>query len=182
MRLKALVVSIGLLGLAQSGAAQTSSSAKVAISPGTRVRVSTPSLVSPLVANFLEQRGDTLVVIEDGRGRGVWSFDLAQVNRLETTAGQVGRSSSAIKKGALWGGGIGLAAGLIFASTFDPSNGNRQYSRMQTGIVAGLAGAGFGAFIGMRVTTEKWVSVPLPKQLSLYPNPRGGLTLQVGLR
>src|SRR4029453_2505600 len=125
-----LVVSIGLVCLSQSLAAQTSN-ATVGIAPGTRVRVKTPSLVSPLVANFLEQRGDTLVVIEDGRGRGVWSFDLAQVDRLETTAGQVGRTSSAIKKGALIGGGIGLAAGIIFASTFDPSGDNRQYSRMQ---------------------------------------------------
>ena len=181
MRLKALIVPIGLLCLTQTLAAQTSSG-KVAIAPGTRIRVSTPSLVAPLVANFLEQRGDTLVVIEDGRGRGVWSFDLAQVERIETTAGQVGRSSSAIKKGALIGGAIGLATGIIFAASFDPSNEDRRYSRMQTGIVAGLAGAGFGAFIGMRVTTEKWVNVPLPKQLTIGPNRGGGFTIQFGLR
>ena len=181
MRLNALVVSIGLFCLSQSATAQTAKST-VSITPGTRVRVSTPTMVSPLVANFLEQRGDTLVFIEDGRGRGVWSFDVDQIDRLEMTAGQVGRSSSAIRKGALIGGGIGFATGFIFASTFDPSNEDRRYSRMGTGVLAGLAGAGFGAFIGMRVTTEKWVPVSLAKQLSVSPNPRGGFTLAFSLR
>jgi hypothetical protein len=43
-------------------------------------------MVVPLIANFLEQRGDTLVFIEDERGRGVWSFGLSQIERLETSA------------------------------------------------------------------------------------------------
>ena len=178
MRLKAIVVSIGLALLSQSVAAQTSG-ATVSLAPGSRVRVKTPTLVAPLVANFLEQRGDTLVFIEDGRGRGVWSFDLAQIDRLETTRGQVGRNSKAMQKGALIGGGIGLALGIVFAATFDPSSDNRRYSRVQTGIVAGLAGAGFGFFIGSLQTSEAWVPVPLPKQA---PEFGAGLRLSIGRR
>lgn len=178
MRLKALVVSIGLACLSQNLAAQTSN-ATVGVAPGTRVRVKTPTLVAPLVANFLEQRGDTLVFIEDGRGRGVWSFDLAQIDRLETTRGEVGRNKKAMQKYALIGGAIGLATGIIFASTFDPSNGNRKYSRVQTGIVAGLAGAGFGFFIGSLKTAEAWTVVPLPKQA---PDLSAGFSFGLGRR
>ena len=105
MRLKALVISIGLAFVARDVAAQTSG-ATVGVQPGTRVRVTSPTLVAPLVANFLEQRGDTLVFIENERGRGVWSLGLGQIDRLETTAGETGRSRSAMKKGALIGGAL----------------------------------------------------------------------------
>ena len=138
MRLKALIVGLGLTCLTQDVVAQTSSSnsSAVSVQPGQRVRVHSLTLVSPLIANFLEQRGDTLVFIEDGRGRGVWSFSLSQIDRLEITAGKTGRSSSAIKKGALIGAGIGLAAGLLFANNFDPSDPTRDFSAGPTGIVA----------------------------------------------
>jgi hypothetical protein len=180
LRLKALVLSLGLACVAHNVAAQTTSNASLPIQAGTRVRVTTPTMVSPLIANFLEQRGDTVVFIEDGRGRGVWSFGLAQIDKIETTAGETGRSKSAMKKGALIGGAIGLATGLIFASTFDPSSDNRKYSRMQTGIVTGLAGAGFGFFIGSLVSTERWVSVPLPKQFTNLPTVGAGFRIGLG--
>ena len=179
MRLKALVISLGLAFVARDIAAQTSN-ATIGVPPGTRVRVTTPTMVSPLIANFLEQRGDTLVFIENERGRGVWSFGLAQIDRLETTAGETGRSRSAMKKGAIIGGIAGLATGIIFAATFDPSGDNRKYSRVQTGIVAGVAGAGFGFFIGSLVSTERWVSVPLPKQLTNVPTVGAGFKVGFG--
>jgi hypothetical protein len=179
LRLKALVLSLGLAFVARDVAAQTSN-ATVGVQPGTRVRVTSPTLVAPLVANFLEQRGDTLVFIENERGRGVWSLGIQQIDRLETTAGETGRSRSAMKKGALIGGAVGLTAGIIFAASFDPSGDNRQYSRVQTGIVAGLAGAGFGFFIGSLVSTERWVSVPLPKQLTNVPTVGAGFKVGFG--
>jgi hypothetical protein len=178
LRLKAIVVSIGLACISQNVAAQTCN-ATVGIAPGSRVRVKTATLVAPLVANFLEQRCDTLVFIEDGRGRGVWSFDMAQIDRLETTRGQVGRNKRAMQKGALIGGVIGLATGLIFASTFEPGGQTRRYSRMQTGIVAGLAGAGFGFFIGSLQTAEAWQTVPLPRQA---PDFGAGFSFGIGRR
>ena len=180
MRLKALVLSLGLTCVAHNVAAQTSNWS-LPIQAGTRVRVTTPTMVSPLIANFLEQRGDTLVFIEDGRGRGVWSFGLAQIDKIETTAGETGRSKKAMQKGALIGGAIGLATGLIFAATFDPSSDNRKYSRMQTGIVTGIAGAGFGFFIGSLVSTERWVSVPLTnKQFTNLPTVGAGFRIGLG--
>ena len=180
LRLKALVISLGLALIAHNAAAQTASNATIGVQPGSRVRVTTPTMVSPLIANFLEQRGDTLVFIENEKGRGVWSFGVAQIDRLETTAGETGRSKSAMKKGAIIGGIAGLATGILFAATFDPSGDNRKYSRMQTGIVAGLAGAGFGFLIGSFVSTERWVNVPLPKQLTNVPTMSPGLRVGFG--
>ncbi len=182
MRLKALVFTLGLFCVAQNAAAQTACSAAVPIQPGSRVRVTTPTMVSPLIANFLEQRCDTLVFIENERGRGVWSFGVAQIDRLETTAGETGRSKSAMRKGALYGGIAGLATGILFAATFDPSGDNRKYSRMQTGIVAGLAGAGFGFFIGSLVSTERWVNVPVSGQRLDLPSdlPSVGAGFRIG--
>lgn len=183
LRLKALIVALSLACLTQDGFAQTASSnsSGVSVQPGSRVRVHSVTLVSPLIANFLEQRGDTLVFIEDGTGRGVWSFSLAQIDKLEITGGRTGRSSSAIKKGAIIGAGIGLAAGLLFANTFDPSDPTRDFDAGPTGIVGAAAGAGLGVFIGSRISTERWVNIPLPQRMSFAPNGRG-LTLSFSFR
>ena len=182
MRLNFLVLSICTACLAHEAAAQASSRATVPITAGSRVRVKTPTLVAPLVANFLEQRGDTLVFIEEGRGRGVWSFALSQIERLETTAGEAGRNKRPIGRGAAIGGGIGLLGGLLFAAAVQPSDSTKEYSRPLTAALGAGVGAGIGAILGARVKSERWVSVPLPRQLSLFPNRRGGFTIAIGFR
>ena len=182
MRLNFLVLSLCLAGLAPEAGAQASSRAAVPITAGTRVRVKTPTLVAPLIANFLEQRGDTLVFIEDGRGRGVWSFALAQIERLETTGGESGRNKRPVGRGAVIGGGIGLVGGLLFAAAAQPSDSTKKYSRPLTaGLGAGI-GVGLGAIIGSRAKSERWVNVPLPRQFSLIPNRRGGFSIAIGFR
>ena len=181
MHLKTLAISIGLACIAQDVGAQRPSSA-VPIVAGTRVRVKTANLVAPLVANFLEQRGDTLVFIEDGTGRGVWSFGLAQIERLEMTAGEAGGNKRPIAMAAGIGGGIGLLGGLLFAAVAQPSDSTREYSQVLTAAAGAALGAGIGAIVGSRVKSERWVNVPLPRQLSLVPNRRGGFTLTIGFR
>ena len=158
MRLKALLLPIILACGAREALAQTRPST-VPVPPGSRVRVKTPNLVAPLVANFLEQRGDTLVFIEDGRGRGVWSFSLAQIERLEMTAGESGRNKAPIAKGAAIGAGVGLGLGLIFASVAEPSDESRKYSPLLTGALGAVVGAPIGAYFGSRVKSERWVNV-----------------------
>ena len=188
MHLKTLAVSLCLACLALSGlapelGAQTrQSGAAVPLVAGTRVRVKTPNLVAPLVANFLEQRGDTLVFIEDGRGRGVWSFDIAQIERLEMTAGQADRNRQPIARGAAFGAAIGLVAGVLFASVADPSDSTRKYSTVLTGALGAAAGAGVGALVGSRVKSERWVTVPLTRQFSFRSNGRGAFGFSIGIR
>jgi len=181
LRLKYLVLFLGVATLATEAAAQRPSSS-VPIAAGSRVRVRTASLVAPLIANFLEQRGDTLVFIEDGRGRGVWSFSLGQILRLETTGGQTALDSRPIGRGAAIGGGIGLAGGLLFAAAATPSDSTKEFNKLLSGALGLGIGAGIGAFIGSRIKSERWVNVPLPRQLSFRPNGRGGYTLLFGFR
>ena len=180
MRLKAFVL-LGLACLSQNISAQRPSNA-VPITPGSRVRVKTPTMVVPLIANFLEQRGDTLVFIEDERGRGVWSFGLAQIERLETSAGDAGVNRAPIAKGAAIGGGIGFVVGVAFAASATPSDSTKEYSKVVSGLAGAGLGAVIGAIVGSRVKSERWVTVPLPRQLSLIPNRRGGFTLSFGFR
>jgi hypothetical protein len=166
LHLKALLVSLSLICVGQNVAAQDRTSGSVPVAPGSRVRVTAPTLVTPLVANFLEQRGDSLVFIEDGRGRGLWSFAISQIQRLEITAGEAGRNKKPIAKGAAIGAGVGLALGILFASAAEPSDSTKEYSAILTGAAGAAAGAGIGAYVGSRVKSEKWVTVPLGRQFS----------------
>ena len=172
LHLKALLVSLSLICLGQNAAAQDRTSNTVPVPPGSRVRVMTPTLVTPLIANFLEQRGDSLVFIEDGRGRGLWSFAISQIQRLEITAGEAGRNKKPIAKGAAIGAGVGLALGVLFAAVAEPSDSTKEYSRILTGAVGAVAGAGVGAYFGSRVKTERWVNVPLGRQFSVRMSAR----------
>lgn len=176
-RLRRLFVGL-LLGVAASvpaAAQQAQPSAQaLPLVPGSRVRVTATGLVAPLVANYLELRGDTLVLFEDGTGRGIWSFALDQVERLETTAGERAVNRPYIMRGALIGGAIGALSGVIFAASANPSDPSEEYSMPLTGVLGAAVGAGIGGLIGSRFTTEGWVPVPLPRRTA-----RGlGLTLR----
>ena len=168
MHLKALLVSLSLICVGQNvGAQDRASGSSVPVAPGSRVRVTAPTLVAPLVANFLEQRGDSLVFIEDGRGRGLWSLAISQIQRLEITAGESGRNKTPIAKGAAIGAGVGLALGVLFAAVAEPSDSTKEYSMILTGATGAAVGAGVGAYVGSRVKSEKWVNVPLGRLFSL---------------
>ena len=182
LHLKALLVSLSLVCVGQNVSAQNRTASTVSVAPGSRVRVKTLTLVAPLVANFLEQRGDTLVFIEDGRGRGLWTFALSQIQTLETTAGEAGRNKRPIAQGAAIGAGVGLALGVLFAAVAQPSDSTKEYSAILTGAAGAAAGAGIGAYFGSRVKAERWVNVPLPGRLSLRLSPRGALGLGFSLR
>lgn len=179
MRLNVLVLVAGIV--TASLPAATLSAQQVGIAPGSRVRVSTPSLVAPLIANFLEQRGDTLVFIEDGSGRGVWPIPLSQIQRLETTGGESARSSTAVMRGAAIGGLSGFVAGALFAASVKPSDSGKTYDRLLTGAVGAAVGIGIGAFIGSRVKSERWVNVALPGRLTFAPDLKGGFRIGISI-
>lgn len=173
MHLKVLALVLSVTGIVPQLGAQTRTSGSVPVIPGSRVRVSTPNLVAPLIANFLEQRGDTLVFIEEGTGPGVWTFELSQIQQLERTAGEAGHNRKPIVLGAAIGAGVGLVSGAVFARFLQPSDSTREYNRVLTALVGAGVGAGVGGFWGSRVKTERWVNVPLPRQFSLRTNGRG---------
>ena len=188
MRLNALLVSLALPIVASSAFPGTmraqeqparSGQNGLPIAPGTRVRVTAANLVAPVVANFLELRGDTLLLFEEGAGRGLWSVTLDQVRRLEATVGDRNLHRPYVVRGALIGAGVGAVAGLAFAATFEPSDPDRKYSRPLSGLLGAALGTGLGALIGSRFTAEGWVPVPLPRGLSMSPGRSGLLSLTV---
>jgi hypothetical protein len=177
--------------LAFSGAAQLDAQTQPAASPqnvaglplypGMRVRVTSSSLVTPLVGSFLQSRGDTLFFTEEAAGRGVWSLPLNQISKLETTIGDQSSHPNKIRKGALWGAGIGALAFGVFAANSHPSDNTRQYNSFTTGLIGGVVGAGVGALVGMRMKGEKWRVLELPKKLSLVPEQHSRWRLQAAL-
>ncbi|MGQ0540066.1 MAG: hypothetical protein ACT4R6_14060, partial [Gemmatimonadaceae bacterium] len=102
-----VVVANATVGVAQSRPASV-----LPIPPGARVRVAATSLVGPLVANYLETRGDTLVLVEDRAGRGLWTIPYDQVRRVELSIGQKKNHLPHIARGGVIGGAVGFLAGV----------------------------------------------------------------------
>jgi hypothetical protein len=173
------VLSAALIGLAPAAvdAQDAPAGATLPIPRGTRVRITADNLVTPLIANYLELRGDTIILFEEGAGRGIWSVTLNQVRRLEATAGARRVNRPYVLRGALIGGAAGAVGGLIFASSTTPSDPDKKYSRPLSGLVGAAVGAGIGALVGSRFTAEGWVPVPLPGRVSVGPLPGVGWRL-----
>jgi hypothetical protein len=186
LRPKALIIVVGLLIVPVARAAgqqrtqPSPTPASLPLIKGSRVRVHSTALVAPLVANYLELRGDTLVFFEEGAGRGIWSLSLEQVQRLEVSIGTRNMYQPYIVSGALVGAGAGAVGGLLFAATFSPSDPSRQYNRLLTGSLGALVGAGIGGVIGSRRKAEQFSVIRVPRRVSALPNGRGGLVLSIG--
>jgi len=162
-------------------AATPQNAAGLPLYPGMRVRVTSSSLVTPLVGSFLQSRGDTLFFTEEAAGRGVWSLTLSQISKLETTIGDQTNHPRNVWRGAAWGAGIGALAFGFFAANANPSDNTKQYNAFTTGLIGGVVGGGIGALIGMRKKGEKWRVLELPKKLSLVPSQESRWRLQATL-
>jgi hypothetical protein len=149
------------------------------ILPGTRVRVKASNLVTPLIATYLEMRGDTAVFIESV-GRGLWSLALDQITSVERSAGEQRRNRSYIVKSAAIG--VPVGAFLFWGATgiFDTGDSTRTFSRGTTALLGAVVGGVVGGIIGTRFATEHWSPVPLPRRVSLVPTRRGGLQVGIG--
>ncbi|MEO6447226.1 MAG: hypothetical protein ABIZ91_00695 [Gemmatimonadaceae bacterium] len=148
--------------------------------PGARVRVTTNTLVTPLQANYLEMRADTAVFIEDAAGRGLWTFTLDQITKLEQSAGLKRYNGGYIMKSALIGAPIGA---LLFWGTtgiIKPSDPANQFNRTTTAVTGLAVGALVGAIVGTRFTQEHWSELPLRNRVSVMPGRRGGVHVGVG--
>ena len=176
MHLKALLFCAGaLIAPLSTSVAQRapSNTGGLPLTRGTRVRVKSSELVTPVVANFLEVRADTIVLFEEGSGRGIWSFAFDQIQRLEMSVGERNMYGPYIARGALFGAGAGIIAGAIFAATLSPSDPTKKYDRVLTASVGGVLGAGIGAFVGSRQLAEKFKPIPIPRRMSVLPDRHG---------
>jgi hypothetical protein len=145
------------------------------VPPGARVRVTAPSLVAPLIANYLEMRGDTVVLVDDRAGRGLWSIPYSDIRSLHLSIGQKKNHGPYIVRGAVLGGAAGFIIGALAAATIDPSDTTKKFKRLTTGAVVGAGGALAGGLIGSRFTTENWSPISLRRRVTLAPMPRGAV-------
>ncbi len=172
--------------LASAGAQQSTPPAATShtvlpIVPGARVKVSATTLVSPLLANYLEMKGDTAVFIESSAGRGIWTFTLDQITQIEQSQGDKRFNKGPMLKGAAIG--IPLGALLFWGATgiFNTSDSTRKFNRGATAGFGALVGAAVGAIVGSRVPQEHWMPLPLPKRVSFNPFRRdGGMEFTLG--
>lgn len=143
------------------------------VPPGARVRVTAPSLVGPLIANYLEMRADTVVLVDDRAGRGLWSIPYNDIRSLHLSIGQKKNHGPYIARGAVLGGAAGFLIGVLTAATLSPSDTSRKFKRVTTGAIFGAGGALIGGFVGSRFTTENWSPITLRRRITLAPIPRG---------
>ncbi len=165
----ATLIGIGSLS-ARAGAQQASFT--LALVPGSRVRVTARTLVAPLVASYLQQRGDTAVFIEAAGGRGIWSIALSDITKLERSDGERTSNRPLVQRGAIYGAVGGAVVAYSFAALASPSDSSRKYSRTTSALVGAGVGAVVGGILGSRFASERWRPVPL-RQVSVVPAPRG---------
>jgi hypothetical protein len=165
-----LLLVLGTLTAADAKAQQSAN--PLPLIPGARVRVSARSLVVPLIANYMQTRGDTAVFIEDAAGRGLWSIPIADITRLERAEGDRTRNRPYMIRGAWMGAAAGGAGLFLFSAVASPSDTGLRYSRSRNALAGAAVGAAVGALIASRFAVERWVPVPL-RQVSIGPSRRG---------
>lgn len=148
-----------------------------ALTPGTRVRVKSSQVVTPVIGSYQGMRRDTVVVIEEGASAQVWTFTASSVDRIEVSAGMKGGNRAPTTRWALIGAGIGAATGILAAVVLE-SNSSSQYNAWLSGAVGAAIGGGIGAAYGFRQLEEHWTAVPVPRRVGISPSPRG---FRVGL-
>lgn len=140
------------------------------IQPGARVRVRAPGIVAGrYTGTILSRNGDTLRV---GSPNSVpVEVPVSRITMLEVSRGS-SRSSGAVR-GTLWGGAIGLGAGLVVAVTESNTETGGSSDRSVIVGYATLSGFFYGAIIGAIVGREQWDSYDLPRRVSLRVHPGG---------
>lgn len=138
------------------------------IQPGARVRITAPGIVAGrYAATVLTRTTDTVRV--SAPGMAPFNIPVGSITALEVSRGN-SRSLGAVR-GVLWGGGIGLAVGMVLAAT-DESNAN--YDNLNAGEIVAystLSGGFYGAIIGAIVGRERWERFEMPVRTSLRLQP-----------
>jgi hypothetical protein len=140
--------------------------AQVMLQPGAKVRITAPTAGVERFQGTVIATGDTIDV---ARGDARVRVPAAAVTRLELSRGK-GRLAGA-GRGALWGGGIGLALGAITSGQRDeyadcddlePFVECDPYSTGEWLAINTVGGAAWGALIGAIVGKERWDVIPVP--------------------
>lgn len=145
---------------------------------GSRVRVRAANVVGEITGK-ITSRTDETFVIDDERG-SVYTVPLAALSDLRVSRG-VSRSRGALEA-AVWGGGLGLGVGFLFAALPDAAHNSGGWigtpsnaEFIQIGSGAGLV---IGAALGAVGGHEQWEPLRIPASIAVFPLRRGlGLRL-----
>ena len=164
VRRRSLLLLAGVIGFATPVFASSQS-----LSPGTRVRVTAPSLLLDRQrGQLLTLGGDSLILRASDSDLGTrgtaprqWVISRDAVAQLERSLGSRGHAG----KGLLIGAGVGLAIGLVatdFGSSSSLCQGSGDYGTVCAMIVGAstAGGALLGALFGAVARSERWEAVP----------------------
>ena len=139
------------------------------IQPGARVRITAPGIVAGRYAStVLTRTADTIRV--GGPDKSPLDIPISRITSLEVSRGD-SRALGA-GRGVLWGGGIGLAMGIILAAADESSSPD--YNGLGAGATVAyttLSGVIYGAVIGAIVGRERWESFDIPVRTSFRVHP-----------
>ena len=140
------------------------------VSADSRVRVSLKD-GRRVTGTLSEMRGDTLVIISDGRlFRPTWKVAAGQAGRVEVSRGKY-RSSGRILAGTLAGAGGGILAALTIDGLVDDGcSGDVCSGPSVTGPM--LIGAAAGGVLAALVRVDRWEPVPTPVRLGVGAAPQ----------
>jgi hypothetical protein len=133
------------------------------IVPGMRIRVSATDVSGRIEGTVATRTADSIVVVTPAPAQ--FHIAVASISSMAVSQGRT-RSEGAMK-GALWGGGIGLA--LALPLSWDASRSSQPNN---TAILAEatVSYAMVGALIGALVRAEQWTTYELPARISASRN------------
>lgn len=150
------------------------------VSPGSRVRVTAPSLTARSMVGWIDAVGPTTLTLVI-RGDSVAVVPLQAIDRLELSVKRWSRGTR-VKRSAGIGVLVGIVPGLMlgFAASSNCSGEWcwRGLEILGYALLGALAGAGIGAIVGGLQPTDDWQAADLDGVG--YPSPR--ITGQVGRR
>jgi hypothetical protein len=153
-----------------------------AIAPGARIRITQVGR-PPRIATMVSPGADTLLV-RWPEYSGAVAVPLAEVSRLDVSAGRHRRVLKGAMLGTLGGGTLGAVIGAVgyspcestepFGCFLEPTG--RGESAMMVGAVGGVLGLIVGSLIGLP-SREDWHRVPLDaRRVEVAVTPRGRTT------
>lgn len=146
------------------------------LQPGTRVRIRAASVADKQLTGKITSRTSDAFVVAGERGEG-FTVPFAALSEVSVSRG-VSHARGALT-GAMWGGGLGLGVGLVFAAV---PNSERESQSFYTlgppsaaqGVVIGTAsGLVIGSLLGALEGREEWERLRVPVLVTLLPMPRG---------
>ena len=142
------------------------------VSPGSRVRVTAPSLTARPMVGWIDAVGPTTMTLVV-RGDSVAVVPLHAVDRLELSVKRWNRGTR-VKRAAGTGALAGFIPGLLIglATTRDCSGEFlclRELTILFSGMLGSLAGAGIGAIIGSQQPTDHWQTAEFEAIQGLSP-------------